>query len=108
MPLLKYNLIKEYILHTLDTFHTIDINQLLDCFFQEFPKEDKNSLARAVLEVKKDLEIRGVLKIAFEPDRRQFISLTKKYMVARQNKSLDDMNAEPDIYDIVSQHTAIL
>ena len=74
----RYQELAQFILMQVKIANPISINQLLDNAFQEFPEEDRNKLARTLLQVKADLEARGLIKIFFNAGRSQHIQLKRK------------------------------
>jgi hypothetical protein len=79
----QYKELAQFILMQLKTNTPISINQLLDLAFKEFPHDDRNKFARTLLQVKGDLEARGLIKIFFSAGRSQLIQLKRKRNMVR-------------------------
>jgi len=74
----KYESLRDFILSKLRHDEPLTVSQLLDLSFEQFGQEDRNSLSRIILAVKRDIEIRGLIKVRFDLHRNQYITLTKK------------------------------
>lgn len=74
----KYEDIRDFIVSKLKQRGILTVSELLDLCFTENNFLDRNSFSKLIFQVKKDMEIRGFIKVSFDSERNQFITLVKK------------------------------
>jgi hypothetical protein len=80
----KYESLCSFILTNLSHRQFLTVSQLLDLSFEKFADEDRNSFSRELFAVKQDLEVRGLINVAFDPTRTQYITLSRKSKILPQ------------------------
>ncbi len=73
----KYDSLRDFILDALEQHQQISLMELMEQANDKFDKVFFGEVALSLLDAKKDLEARGLIKIAHERDRTQLISLKK-------------------------------
>ncbi len=74
----EYDLICDFIFTLLSEREDIELHELLLEARVHLSAVIKKDFARHLLEVKQDLEAKGLIKITRQPNRLQFISMVKK------------------------------
>jgi hypothetical protein len=74
----KYESLCSFILTSLRHHQYLTVSQLLDLSFESYADEDRNSFSRILFAVKQDLEVRGLINVAFDPSRTQYITLSRR------------------------------
>jgi len=77
-----YESINTLILETLKTHHEISLFDLLDVCNREFTAEFKGNLPWYLLNVKQDLQAKGLIQIKRDKKRIQIVSLKKQKMLS--------------------------
>jgi hypothetical protein len=73
----KYDSLRDFILEALQRQQQISLMELMEQANNKFDKVFFGEVALSLLDTKKDLEVRGLIKIAHERDRTQLISLKR-------------------------------
>ncbi len=74
----RYHEISELALELIKANELLTIYQMLDHFYVRFPDLDRNALSKEIFDIKKDLEVRGIIKITFDLNKNQIIQLARK------------------------------
>jgi hypothetical protein len=74
-----YDLISEFIFSLLFERETVELQELLFEAQAVLSASIKKDFSRHLLEVKQDLEAKGLIKVIRQPNRLQFISIVRKY-----------------------------
>jgi len=73
-----YDLISEFIFTLLNERETVELQELLFEANATLSANMKKDFSRHLLEVKQDLEAKGLIKVTRQPNRLQFISVVRK------------------------------
>ena len=74
----EYDLISEFIFSLLFERETVELQELLFEAQATLSATIKKDFSRHLLEVKQDLEAKGLIKVTRQPNRLQFISIVRK------------------------------
>ena len=74
----EYDLISEFIFSLLFERETVELQELLFEAQATLSTTIKKDFSRHLLEVKQDLEAKGLIKVTRQPNRLQFISIVRK------------------------------
>lgn len=73
-----YDLISEFIFSLLSERETVELQELLFEAQAILSASIKKDFSRHLLEIKQDLEAKGLIKVIRQPNRLQFISIVRK------------------------------
>lgn len=78
IPKEEYEVLKEFILAILLKNDSIELRELLSDAHTTLSTIFKKDFSRLLLEVKQDLEAKGLIKVTRQANRMQFISIVRK------------------------------